>query len=203
MLLINIKISARILILLETLSIYESTIDGTIGLMKDYIKQNSDKSILFANPFILKYAKQCNLCNDYYEYFNPIDFERVQYIHSLSTSNESYFCKSKNTLSNKPLFYYNDKRKVINVMGFKGLVYNRYFKVGSHYVENTCKILFEYLYLGKEVYYSPINKTIDDGLTEYLKLFGIDDNIEQIISINKKPLNQTLGFTNNLILSTL
>ena len=49
-------------------------------------------------------------------------------------------------------------------------------------------MIFEFSALDKKVYYSNDNKTHNDGLTYYLKLFDIDDNISQEIHINEKRL---------------
>ena len=49
-------------------------------------------------------------------------------------------------------------------------------------------------------YYSRENKTQDDGLTEYLKLFGIDDNIDQEIKISEEELFDKLGMKDDDIL---
>ena len=61
-------------------------------------------------------------------------------------------------------------------------------------------MIFEFSALGKRVYYSRENKTQDDGLTEYLKLFGIDDNIDQEIKISEEELFDKLGMKDDDIL---
>lgn len=74
--------------------------------------------------------------------------------------------------------------------------YNRYMRWGDFvggYWENIGKMVFEFPALGKKVFYSPKNKNCDDGLTEYLGLFGIDDNVEQEIKIDEAQLFEVLG----------
>ena len=81
--------------------------------------------------------------------------------------------------------------------------YNRYKRWGEFvggYWENIGKMVFEFPALGKKVFYSPKNKNCDDGLTEYLALFGINDEVEQEISISEEQLFDVLGMHENDIL---
>lgn len=53
---------------------------------------------------------------------------------------------------------------------------------GGVYLENIGKTIFEHLYSGCDVHYYPDGKCVDDGLTHYLKLVGVeDDSRDQII----------------------
>ena len=61
-------------------------------------------------------------------------------------------------------------------------------------------MIFEFSALDKKVYYSNENKTHNDGLTYYLKLFDIDDNLNQEIHINEKRLFDILGMKDNDVL---
>ena len=81
------------------------------------------------------------------------------------------------------------------------LHYQRWRKVIDNvYAENIGKMIFEFSALDKKVYYSNENKTHNDGLTYYLKLFDIDDNISQEIHINEKRLFDILGMKDNDVL---
>lgn len=60
------------------------------------------------------------------------------------------------------------------------------------YMEIKAKLIFEFIYYGKSVIYTTKNKSLDDGLTDYLRLFNIDDDIEQEIKIDKKELYDKL-----------
>lgn len=80
------------------------------------------------------------------------------------------------------------------------LKYNRWREINGEYRENIGKMIFEFSALGKKVVYSPKNKNCDDGLTEYLALFGINDKIEQKIVINEEQLFDVLGMHENDIL---
>ena len=51
--------------------------------------------------------------------------------------------------------------------------------------------------MNKKVFYSVKNKTIDDGLTNYLRLFNINDNFDQEITITPEEVIDKLGFKNN------
>lgn len=55
-------------------------------------------------------------------------------------------------------------------------------------IEIKGKLIFEFLYFNKSVHYSPINKVVNDGLTDYLELFNINDNVEQDFHISREEI---------------
>lgn len=46
--------------------------------------------------------------------------------------------------------------------------------------------------MGKKVKYYLDNKVKDDGLTEYMKLFGVDDNVGGYLGISKEEIEDKL-----------
>jgi hypothetical protein len=130
----------------------------------------------------------------YYHKFSKERFNHLKKLHVIEGSVSS--CKrTKNG------------NMLLNNMMLNELHYNRWRSVtddNSVFSENIGKMIFEFSALGKKVYYSPLNKTHDDGLTEYLRLFNIDDSFEQQINITEQQLFDKLGFhKNDLLLSAL
>ena len=78
--------------------------------------------------------------------------------------------------------------------------FSRYKKDEGIFRENIGKMIFEFSALGKKVLYKPTNKFCDDGLTEYLELFGIDDTKEQEIHITEEELFDKLGMKRDDVL---
>ena len=69
--------------------------------------------------------------------------------------------------------------------------YSRFGRLGQGGFENIGKMLFEFLLTGRRVLYSAAGKVMDDGLTELLTLFGIDDSVDQELHISVDKLEQT------------
>jgi hypothetical protein len=98
-----------------------------------------------------------------------------------------------------------DKREITGNLKFDYLLsnelnYNRWREIKGDYRENIGKMIFEFSALGKKVVYSPKNKTSNDGLTEYLALFDIDDTKEQEIKITEEQLFDKLGMKQDDVL---
>ena len=60
----------------------------------------------------------------------------------------------------------------------------------------------EFAYLSKEVYYTSENKMMNDGLTEYLQLFNIDDNYDQHIKLDVNRFEEVLFLNKDDIILT-
>ena len=58
--------------------------------------------------------------------------------------------------------------------------------------ENIGKLMFEFLLCGRTVHYSPAGKLMDDGLTEMLARFNVDDDVEQELTIPVDVLENEL-----------
>lgn len=76
-----------------------------------------------------------------------------------------------------------------NVHQYQSLKYSRHYLGG---VEIKGKLIFEFRYFNKPVKYLSIKKFMNDGLTDYLALFGINDNIDQDITISKDEISKSL-----------
>ena len=116
-----------------------------------------------------------------------------------------YICFNKFRLDNMRVSYKLDvfdqydeydtlkQQQYFNVHNYRRLIYRRRKLYGlSMCMEMKGKLIFEFLYFNKPVYYLPINKCFNDGLTDYLSLFDIDDNIEQDINISKEEITTKL-----------
>lgn len=151
------------------------------------------------NVFILGNNMNKHFFNyeQYFLYYHKFSHERFDFL--------------KCILSNDLVVTENVREKTGNIdmkyLQSNKLYYNRWRDVKGDnkiYSENIGKMIFEFSALNKFVHYSPINKTHDDGLTEYLRLFDIDDNYELIIKISENELFDKLGFNDNdLILSII
>lgn len=137
------------------------------------------KSIV-STPFILKY----DTTNNFFIYFHKLSEYRI--------NNLIYKANTK-CFNSYNIYETLKANKYFNIHDYNKLYYCRH-KVNDidFYLEMKGKLIFEFLYFGKQVHYSPINKAFDDGLTDYLSLFGIDDNIEQDLNISKEEIYDKL-----------
>jgi len=88
--------------------------------------------------------------------------------------------------------------------------YSRSMRGGGTWWENIGKLPFEFLLTGRRVLYSAAGKQVDDGLTELLREFGVDDNVDQELMIPvaaleqrffDKPYDELLKIVNRLAIS--
>ena len=131
---------------------------------------------IVTTPFILQFDKTSN----YFMYFHKLSQLRLK----------NLIYKNKNiSFSDYQTYESLKSHENFNIHNYKTLEYNRH-KVDDtdFYMEMKGKLIFEFLYFGKQVHYSPVNKCFNDGLTDYLALFGIDDNIEQDLHISKESI---------------
>jgi len=137
-------------------------------------------------------------CKNFKIYYHKIDFDRVISAASRPQLTQNNVLKKDST--------------ILDPLTYNELLYKRNINISfnvsperpKRFFENIGKSIFEFAYLNKPVYYSPENKCFDDGLTEYLSLFNINDNKEQIIKIPKKELMDKLSFqANDLLLTEL
>ena len=121
-----------------------------------------------------------------------------------------YICFNKFRLDNMRVSYKLDvfdqydeydtlkQQQYFNIHNYRRLIYRRRKLDGlSVCMEMKGKLIFEFLYFNKQVHYSPVNKCFNDGLTDYLSLFNIDDNIEQDINISKEEIELKLLIDDN------
>ena len=150
------------------------------NINKQYLYHSNIKGV-FAPPFLNKYYLNHDIFHDYYVKFSKY---RLDNIVMNNTYNNFDDWKNYSSLKNKIGF---------NIHNYKSLTWHRHQVENQSYCFNQClelkgKLLFEFLYFRKQVHYSPVNKCFNDGLTDYLSLFNIDDNIEQDINISREEI---------------
>lgn len=158
------------IILLDTSTLFEDFMCNN-SLLIHKIAGLKNKVIL-GNRFNSKYFS-----NEYCIYYHKFNKDRLVKLKEIEEVNESL----------SYLEYKKTKYKDINPFSYKKYCYIRWHKFNNIYYENIGKMIFEFKYLNKAVYYSSKNKMLNDGLTEYLGLFNIDDDVDQniILDINK------------------
>ena len=151
-------------------------------------------------PNIKILGNPCNekfYTNNYYVYYHKFSLERLNYLDSLDKKNGVFDELERNAEDTDEIKF--------NSMLKNTLKYQRWRNVvDSIYSENIGKLIFEFVYMNKKVYYSSENKSQDDGLTEYLRLFDFDDNVTQEIKFTKQDVINKLCFhKDDLVLKLL
>lgn len=173
------------------------------GLMfYDYITNNNIKNNYIEqmeNVFVLGNRINMNFYrNNYYLYYHKFSNERLEFIkNKFPVINQVFNESVRNTEDTDEIKF--------KYMMYNKLEYQRWREITKGiYSENIGKMIFEFLWLGKKVHYSPKNKSQDDGLTDYLSLFNIDDNVEQNLNITKNEIENKLFMKkNDLILKLI
>lgn len=134
----------------------------------------SNFKYVIASPFILNFD---NISTHYFIYHLKLSQYRLDNL----IYNNKKTCFSDYNQYETLKCNYN-----FNIHEYDKLIWYRHKREDNieWYAEIKAKLIFEFLYLNKNVHYLPINKYFDDGLTDYLKLFNIDDNIEQDLNIS-------------------
>ena len=167
------------LILLDSYKIYIDYYRND-NFTANKINDISEQYYILGNNFNSKFFK-----SNYYTYYHKFSKERLDYLEN-KYKNEQHILKRKE--DDKDFFLHK----------FSSYRYERFHTCDNiTFLENIGKLIFEYRYLNKPVYYSSNKKTIDDGLTEYLSLFGIDDNNSQDILITKNDIRNKLFMKDN------
>lgn len=129
---------------------------------------------IIGTPFLRQYTNK--LIIDYIK-FNKFRLNNIKVSYKLGTFNQY----DKYDILKKQQYF--------NIHNYNRLIYKRRkLEEFPICMEMKGKLIFEFLYFGKQVHYSPINKQFDDGLTDYLSLFNIDDNKEQDLNISKEEI---------------
>ncbi len=137
---------------------------------------------ILASPFFKQFLIQNNIpLTKYQTYYSKLSLERLN---NIKVEYDGLFSDYENYTK------YRHINKNFNIHKFDKLLYSR--RSDSLYIELKAKTIFEFLYFNKPVYYSAKNKVMDDGLTDYLKLFGIDDNISQELNISSSEVYDKL-----------
>ena len=128
-----------------------------------YYKNNVFRNFanIVSTPFILQFDKS----NNYFIYFHKLSQFRLD--------NLIYTTKGI-PFSNYSIYEKLKLRENFNVHNYKTLIYNRH-KVDDtdFYMEMKGKLIFEFLYFGKQVHYSPLNKCFNDGLKLTIYLYSV------------------------------
>lgn len=157
--------------IINDLNLTNELVSGQIDIDLDKIE--SIKGI-FATPFLKQYTNKVIV--DYMKFSQfRLDNMRITNKLGIFDKYEEY-----DLLKREQYF---------NVHNYKELVFKRRY---YGWIEIKGKLIFEFLYFNKKAHYSPVNKSMNDGLTDYLLLFGIDDNIEQYICISKEEIEDKL-----------
>lgn len=164
------------------------TLRGMFRLNNNNEIINKSNFVYLCTPVILNNINniKCNFI-EYYSRFSQFRLDNIK------VSNNNIVFDDYN---NYDTLKYNNK---FNIHTYSGIIYKRRdFYKENMYLEMKGKLLFEFLYFNKYVYYNSKPKSFDDGLTDYLKYFNIDDNISQQLKITKDELyNKIIKFDNN------
>lgn len=156
-----------------------------------YINQNNKFfDTIYDLKNVLFFGNDCNK--------KFLDCNKIMYINYLHKfSQQRLYTLAKPVINNCVInvtseTYKNRGIKHLDPHSYFGLFYCRhiYFGKNNIYFENIGKLLFEFLFFKKYVYYSPKNKNfLKDGMSEYLCSVGIDDTYEQeLTGIDINPL---------------
>ena len=164
---------------------FNSILINSWTAMQELIYNRNNIFIRFKNvistPFILNYDRSRR-------YF--IDYHKLSKYRLDNIMHNNILC---NTFSNYDEYQELKVTKNFNVHNYSGLTYARHKHDNTDfYMEMKGKLIFEFLYFNKPVHYSPIHKYFNDGLTDYLSLFNIDDNIEQDLHISSSHIYHNL-----------
>lgn len=197
------EIKGKVLILIDCLDIYTEYLADRLDSLVEKLSSNYKKVYLLANPINMSvYNKALKHYDnvEMYEYYAKLSTYRIDYFSSKAISGNTLL----RTQILKPLYpensyIYADHSKFINTLTYNRYAYCRHFMLENGlYIENIGKILFEYLYLGRDVDYYPTNKMIDDGMHYYLKQIEIDDNEARIgLRVNRDLLIDKLFINEN------
>jgi len=181
---------------------HEVILISELTLMADLFNKKTNINILKDNYNIkkiigTKFMK--NYCDSdiLFEYYMPMSEFRLN---NIKIDNNNIIYDNYNN-------YEADKlNSDFNIHNYAGIKYNRrYLPYHDVCMEAKGKLLFEFLYYNKYVYYNAVPKQDNDGLTDYLNYFNIDDNISQELKITKEEVyNKLIKFdSDNKILNIL
>lgn len=124
---------------------------------------------------------KCNLL----KYYVPFSEYRLRCTNSYVKYN---VCYDNRCYKNDAMYNYN-----FNVHHYQSMKWRRRdcMRQGLN-LEIKGKLPFEFNYFGKKVQYDSTSKMMNDGFTDYMKLFGLDDNHDQTIQIPKAEIEKKL-----------
>ena len=163
----DIEIECNRLIVLDSLDTYKSK----MGIFPDF---DDLFDTMFKDSFVVQLSNPIN--------FRDTKYKQVKYFHKLSY-------RRLNALKQSNLL--KDELNFTRKRGNKGELYP------GMYFENIGKQLFEHLYFGKKCSYYSEGVFTDDGMCEYLQLFGIDGKVDHIpLVITKNEIKDHLFMKN-------
>lgn len=198
----NLIVSFAMMKYMETFDFqYDNLIMLDSGLMfYDKVMNNNKKnSYIQKLPNISILGNPCNkkfFTENYHIYYHKFSETRLNYLMTLGTTNDVFNELDRNIEETDEIKFKNMKCNELKYQRWRNVI-------GNIYSENIGKMIFEFLYMGKKVFYSAENKSQDDGLTTYLKLFGIDDNINQELHLSKTDIKNKLGFSDKDLIWSL
>lgn len=174
------QIKGDILIVLESLDIYLLDMENNLDDVLKNISNNFKYVYILANPMNLEVLKKYNYKNiDYIEYYVKLSKERLDKMKDKDPIDNRTLIRHE-MLKNKYKNYYlyNSRLEYINTMKFEQ---HAFCRIGTHYdnihlyMENIGKLIFEYLYMNRNLDYYNYNRVGDDGVHYYMQLIGLDD----------------------------
>lgn len=168
------EIQCEQLILLDSACFFVS---NAMNLLDDLLlKINNTKSqeviILCSSENKRLLEERCSKYNKIklVDYFISFSEKRLNIISQIPITKDTMYADN-----------YEESKRIKNfeVHEYAKYHYNRWMPLRDtgHFYENIGKLLFEFSILGKESFYSIKNKTMDDGMTGYMRALGLDDNI--------------------------
>jgi hypothetical protein len=176
----NFKLSFNTLLIQDSLSLH------------DFKTLPCNNIKFLCNPY-MKTLIESQLGNvDVEEYFQKLSRRRLNHLeekykkHSGILTSEHY---GKVSWNSKALFH---------AHGFSEYHFKRRFEYGKgDFRDNFPRLVFEFLWLGRKVFYSSEGKKIDDGFTSYLNLFNVDDKVSRFLDISRDEIEEKLFMKEN------
>lgn len=161
-------------------------IDSCYGSEHNRYLESLPNKTIFGNTYNSGF-----FARDYEIYYHKFSRKRLNHIGNIVP--EFGVLKDRNESNDWMCKYYR------HAHSFDSLFYKRHYSINGIYFENIGKLIFEYAYFGKDVFYSCENKKFNDGLSEYLTLFNIDDSLCQKIDIPKESIESILVGNINIL----
>ena len=133
-----------------------------------------------ANPMNLEVLKKYSYKNiDYIEYYIKLSKERLDKMKDKDPIDNRTLIRHEMLADKYKNYYlYNSRQEYINTLKFKQHAFCRigtYYNGTQLYMENIGKLIFEYLYMNRNLDYYNYNRVGDDGVHYYMQLIGLDD----------------------------
>lgn len=197
------------LIILESLDIYLLELDNKLNDVLSALSKNFKHVYILANPMNLEVLKKYNYKNiDYIEYYIKLSKERLDKIGNKDDIDNRTLIRHEMLIDKyKEHYLYNSRLEYINTLKFKSHAFCRigtYFNGTQLYMENIGKLIFEYLYMNRNLDYYNYNRVGDDGIHYYMKLIELDDKENHLNLIGyTNIIKEKLLFNDNDLLLKL